>query len=407
VNWEEELNPVTGPVIETPHARDFLRVTGPEGQHTLTLTFRQYRPSEADAGHGPDLVLESEVPEQTADSLSFRPTACGFSDVAKIRMFNRGNQFLAVSNLVLTGSGRQHYSARFLSADNSVVSLPVLTVDPGASAILQVDFAPTSGGIKRAAVQFKSSDPDADQSVVSIPLEGKASHDAAVRIINGNRTESPNVLIQIPATIGFVDRVEELLPEGVIPSHISANGAWDAGYPRLQWHNLSGGMAVEYRIHGTNIACSLSGHTLASGRSSTITGHARILVFASTDSDNDGLPDWWEHKFFDSLTNALPKLDSDRDGRENLAEFQEATNPLDAGFQVQEVAPYLQQWTEGHGRWDMQVLGFEGATYRIEESNDFSTWRVASSNLLASEKLVLSATNISRTGAQFYRAVRE
>ena len=76
VNWEEALDPLAAPVLGTPHARDFLRVQGPPGSYQLALTFRSYRPIEADAGHGPDLALETEQPGQSMDRLQFRPTGC-------------------------------------------------------------------------------------------------------------------------------------------------------------------------------------------------------------------------------------------------------------------------------------------------------------------------------------------
>ena len=45
------------------------------------------------------------------------------------------------------------------------------------------------------------------------------------------------------------------------------------------------------------------------------------------DSENDGLPDWWETEFFGGSTSASPYDDNDEDARENLAEYEESTNP--------------------------------------------------------------------------------
>jgi hypothetical protein len=92
VNWEETLDPLLGPVLDTPHARDFLRVEGSAGSYELALTFRTYRPMETDAGHGPHLVIETEQADQSADRLWFRSTAIGFDDVLRLIIRNGGNQ---------------------------------------------------------------------------------------------------------------------------------------------------------------------------------------------------------------------------------------------------------------------------------------------------------------------------
>jgi subtilisin family serine protease len=49
----------------------------------------------------------------------------------------------------------------------------------------------------------------------------------------------------------------------------------------------------------------------------------------SSDSDRDGLPDWWENEFFKNLTTANSQTDFDKDGLSDLQEFQSGTNPID------------------------------------------------------------------------------
>ena len=44
ISWEDEVNLTTGAILKTPHARDFIRITGPPGTHQLTLTFQSYIP---------------------------------------------------------------------------------------------------------------------------------------------------------------------------------------------------------------------------------------------------------------------------------------------------------------------------------------------------------------------------
>jgi parallel beta-helix repeat protein/predicted outer membrane repeat protein len=46
------------------------------------------------------------------------------------------------------------------------------------------------------------------------------------------------------------------------------------------------------------------------------------------DSDWDGLPDWWEQKYFESPTGGHPGHDPDGDSLDNLAEYESSRNPL-------------------------------------------------------------------------------
>ena len=49
---------------------------------------------------------------------------------------------------------------------------------------------------------------------------------------------------------------------------------------------------------------------------------------ASPDTDGNGLPDWWEQRYFGD--NANPAADSDQDGLNNYGEYRAGTNPTNA-----------------------------------------------------------------------------
>ncbi|MBI5866334.1 MAG: right-handed parallel beta-helix repeat-containing protein [Planctomycetes bacterium] len=56
-------------------------------------------------------------------------------------------------------------------------------------------------------------------------------------------------------------------------------------------------------------------------------GRADIGADERVDADSDGLPNWWEQRFFGSSTAANPALDNDVDGLNNLAEYENGRNP--------------------------------------------------------------------------------
>jgi len=64
--------------------------------------------------------------------------------------------------------------------------------------------------------------------------------------------------------------------------------------------------------------------TLRSGF--VVRGGARLSLFINKDTDADGLFDWWEYTYFQSLEQG-PGGDYDGDGLANLQEFQRGWNP--------------------------------------------------------------------------------
>ncbi len=72
-----------------------------------------------------------------------------------------------------------------------------------------------------------------------------------------------------------------------------------------------------------------------------------------TDTDADGLPDWWESLYFDSSTSASPEEDSDGDGITNLEEYVAGTRP------VSHTTTYYVS-TNGDDSWDGLSPGWDG-----------------------------------------------
>jgi hypothetical protein len=55
-----------------------------------------------------------------------------------------------------------------------------------------------------------------------------------------------------------------------------------------------------------------------------------ISNWTTGDTDGNGLPDWWELKYFGVLTGTDPNADPDHDGVSNLNEYLAGTNPTNA-----------------------------------------------------------------------------
>ena len=405
VSWEEALDPLTGPVLDTPHTRDFLRVEGPPGTYRLALTLRSYRPAEADVSHGPRLALETEQADQSVDRLWFRPTSVGFEDVLRLVVWNRGDQPLVVSNLTFDSGDTSDFLARWLTARGP--SNTVATVPPKASARLEVRFVPASAGARTAFLQFQSNDPDQVQSPVRLVVSGDAYANSPVRFISGNRTASPAAHIQVPLTTVPNNLLCEELPAGLTPLNVSGGGFWNAASRSLQWRDVPPGTAVEYLVTGQGIPNSISGWIVAAGQITVTAGDSAPIILAPPDADGDGLPDWWEQKFFDRRTEAVPEEDSDGDGQSNLAECVAGTHPLDGGFQSLRGAPYLRRLASSDGFAQLQVAGFDGVTYRLEESTDLQSWCAISTNLASGQSLVMPWAAPPGVTPCFYRAAAE
>ncbi len=102
-----------------------------------------------------------------------------------------------------------------------------------------------------------------------------------------------------------------------------------------------------------------------------------VQTTASPDSDGDGIPDWWELRYFGNLThNGL--LDTDGDGVADLQEFTADTNPTNS-------ASYL-RFTSAYRISAGLVINWQGginATQFIERINSLTTnnWHQIFTNL--------------------------
>lgn len=76
------------------------------------------------------------------------------------------------------------------------------------------------------------------------------------------------------------------------------------------------------------------------GNSST----AFTAVYSIIDSDKDGLPDWWEVRYFGAITEQSGGDDYDHDGYTNLQEFASGTDPTEKNAQRTLIENLKENW---------------------------------------------------------------
>ncbi|HMP72249.1 MAG TPA: glycoside hydrolase family 31 protein [Kiritimatiellia bacterium] len=146
--------------------------------------------------------------------------------------------------------------------------------------------------------------------------------------------------------------------------------------------------------------------------------HITADLQSSLDSDNDGIPDWWERAFFGSPTGAVATADSDGDGRNNLQEYLDGTHPLFAdsfasSYTNMAVAGPFNFWNPGARNmrlvadhtwaWVGDFDGVAASEFKFVANNDWSEaeWGLASGNgspLPLTGSLVANGLNIAFTG---------
>jgi len=116
----------------------------------------------------------------------------------------------------------------------------------------------------------------------------------------------------------------------------------------------------------------------------TITG-ARLNLARIVDTDNNGLPDWWEWDYFNHLTGTNPNADADGDGASNLSEFLAGTNPTNFNSAL---LLTVQPSVSGN-QFKLQWPSFAGRYYRLFRSTNFPTSfsAIIASNLAATPPL--------------------
>lgn len=120
------------------------------------------------------------------------------------------------------------------------------------------------------------------------------------------------------------------------------------------------------------------------------------------DTDNNGLPDWWELQYFGQLTGTDPNADPDHDGMNNLAEWIAGTNPTNAASVLRLTLVSAINASNIVVNWSSVA----GKNYWLERSTNLATGfnTVVATNLAATAPTnTLSDTAILPGNTRFYR----
>ncbi len=112
------------------------------------------------------------------------------------------------------------------------------------------------------------------------------------------------------------------------------------------------------------------GDAVAALYADTLPSGERVAVaqFMQTDSNGNGVPDWWERVYFGGLGQVTATSDADHDGLCDVDEYQAGTNPTNAASVLQVIISPMK-----HGEILLQWPSVAGKIYTIEVANDLGT----------------------------------
>jgi hypothetical protein len=117
------------------------------------------------------------------------------------------------------------------------------------------------------------------------------------------------------------------------------------------------------------------------------------------DWDGDGLPDWWEKRYFTDNVTGFPEEDADGDGMSNLSEFVAGTTPTDANSLLKILSiSYADQATISL-RWS----SVPGRKYIVERTNRIGESFAAAGKAVTAQKEESTYDLTEDSSASIYR----
>lgn len=149
---------------------------------------------------------------------------------------------------------------------------------------------------------------------------------------------------------------------------------------------------ADYRLHGQH------GRPLPGAPGAALAQGQITLVDPQTDRDANGLPDWWEERFFGGPSSAEPTADPDGDGMRNWQEYWAGTDPVDAASALR----LLLARVIG-GMVYLRIDSVPGKTYQCEQSVDLHDWQPAGAAVRATTSVLQLALPAPPDTQAYYR----
>ena len=212
--------------------------------------------------------------------------------------------------------------------------------------------------------------------------------------VQGNVSGQPNQTLRLHfyghrPKAGAQGEAEIWLGSTTVPLDVGGAGAYNVTFPRT----------------------APGGYLVSSTATDPVLGTSEFsnsqTVQPSTDTDNDGLPDFWEALYPDCLNPVVadpPDEDCDGDGFTNLQEYIAGTNPTEANSALR----VLNLTIDGNGA-SVEFIGIVGRQYGLERQVSLSNgeWeRVVTATPEADGQVTLTDPD-PPSGNAFYRIVAE